>query len=96
MRLIDADEIRIKPEYMHDISGVVMIRVEDIARILNDMPPIEPERKKSKLIVDDFNTEIWGANSNCNLCGCSWQINDRGVDNFCPNCGADVRGEEDA
>lgn len=42
-RLIDTDEIRIKPEYMHDICGVVMIRVEDIARILNDMPTIEPE-----------------------------------------------------
>ena len=44
MRLIDADEIRIKPEYMHDICGVVMIRVEDIARILNDMPTIKPEQ----------------------------------------------------
>ena len=43
MRLIDADAIRIKPEYMHDICGVAMIRVEDIARILNDMPTIEPE-----------------------------------------------------
>lgn len=43
MRLIDADEIRIKPEYMHDICGVAMIRVEDIARILNDMPTIQPE-----------------------------------------------------
>lgn len=41
MRLINTDEIRIKPEYMHDICGVVMIRVEDIARILNDMSPIE-------------------------------------------------------
>lgn len=43
MRLIDADEIRIKPEYMHDICGVAMIRVEDMARILNDMPTIQPE-----------------------------------------------------
>ena len=43
MRLIDADEIRIKPEYMHDICGVAMIRAEDIARILNDMPTVEPE-----------------------------------------------------
>lgn len=43
MRLIDADEISIKPEYMHDICGVAMIRVEDIARILNDMPTIQPE-----------------------------------------------------
>lgn len=42
-RLIDVDEIRIKPEYMHDICGSVMIRAEDIARILNDMPTIEPK-----------------------------------------------------
>ena len=43
MRLIDADEIRIKPEYMHDICGVAMIRIEDMARILNDMPTIQSE-----------------------------------------------------
>lgn len=42
-RLIDADAIKIKPEYMHDICGVIMTRVEDIARILNDMPTIKPE-----------------------------------------------------
>ena len=44
MRLIDSDELRIKPEYMHDICGTVMIRVEDIARIINDMPTIEPQK----------------------------------------------------
>ena len=44
MRLIDSDEIRIKPEYMHDICGSVMIRVEDIARIINDMPTINPQK----------------------------------------------------
>ena len=44
MRLIDADEIRIKPEYMHDICGSVMIRVEDIARIINDMPTIDQQK----------------------------------------------------
>lgn len=43
MRLIDADELRIKPEYMHDICGVVMIRVEDIARIINEMPTVAPQ-----------------------------------------------------
>lgn len=44
MRLIDADEIRIKPKYMHDICGSVMIRVEDVARIINDMPIIDPQK----------------------------------------------------
>lgn len=43
MRLIDSDEIRIKPEYMHDICGSVMIRVEDVARIINEMPTINPQ-----------------------------------------------------
>jgi len=40
MRLIDADKIKIKREYMHDICGSAMIRVEDVARIINDMPTI--------------------------------------------------------
>ena len=44
MMLIDADEIRIKPKYMHDICGSVMIRVEDISRIINDMPTINPQK----------------------------------------------------
>lgn len=44
MRLIDSDEIRIKPEYMHDICGSVMIRVEDVARIITEMPIIEPQK----------------------------------------------------
>lgn len=43
MRLIDADEIRIKPEYMHNICGSVMIRVEDVARIISEMPTIDPQ-----------------------------------------------------
>lgn len=40
MRLIDADAIRVKPEYMENICGVVMMRVEDLARILNEQPTI--------------------------------------------------------
>ena len=45
MRLIDADEIKIKPEYMHDICGEAMIRVEDVARIINEIPSIVPQPK---------------------------------------------------
>ena len=39
-RLIDVKDIRIKPEYMHNIGGEVMIRVEDLTRILNDAKTI--------------------------------------------------------
>lgn len=50
MRLINADELRIKPEYMHDICGVVMIRVEDVVRIINEMPTIDSQPQKGKMI----------------------------------------------
>ena len=91
MRLIDADEIRIKPEYMHDICGVAMIRVEDIARILNDMPTIqsEPERKKGKW-EPMFNGEFKGGAYwfSCSKCKrIVPEVRNGGWD-FCPNCGA--------
>lgn len=40
MRAIDAEGIRIKPEFMHDVCGMAMIRVKDIVRILNEQPEI--------------------------------------------------------
>lgn len=43
MRAIDAENIRIKPEFMHNVCGIAMIRVEDVIRILNDQPTIQPE-----------------------------------------------------
>ena len=43
MRLIDAEGIRVKPEFMHNVCGMAMIRVEDIVRLLNEQPTIEPE-----------------------------------------------------
>ena len=47
MKLINADEIRIKPEYMYDICGSVMIRVEDMARIINEIPPASTNSSES-------------------------------------------------
>ena len=45
MRLIDADEIRIKPDFiLYDVCGTPVIRCEDLARIINDMPAIEPQK----------------------------------------------------
>ena len=46
MRMIDAEGIRIKPEFMHDVCGMAMIRVEDIVRIINEQPTIKPKRGK--------------------------------------------------
>lgn len=45
MRLIDADAIRVKPEYMENVCGIAMIRAEDLARILNEQPTIPEDQK---------------------------------------------------
>lgn len=45
MRLIDADAIRVKPEYLENICGIVMIRAEDLARIINEQPTIPGDQK---------------------------------------------------
>ena len=98
MRLIDADEIRIKSEYMHDICGVAMIRVEDIARILNDMPTIEPERKQGKWIwlTSTYDRTPCEMRYMCSECHCETILHSNESsypwENFCPNCGSDMRG----
>lgn len=40
-RLIDTSNIRVKPQYMQDVMGIAMIRCEDLARILADVPTAE-------------------------------------------------------
>ncbi len=55
MRPIDGDNVRIRPEYMYDIGGVVMVRVEDISRILEEQPTIEPKRNEEyNLMVQEL------------------------------------------
>lgn len=63
-----------------------------IQRIL-DIPSAEPERKKGTWIKVGH----WGRSYKCNQCGNFldfYGVNvGRGDANFCPNCGADMRGE---
>lgn len=49
---------------------------------LHRLPPAQPERKKGRWIDD-----------NCSECGQYVYHGD--VRNFCPACGADMRGEQD-
>ena len=90
MRLIDAEGIRIKPEFMYDICGMAMIRVEDIVRIINEQPTIQPKRGKW---IDRGEHESGGRHWHeweCNIC--HHYFDERTF--FCPHCGADMRGEQ--
>lgn len=54
----------------------------------------EPERKKGKWVDETFEFEPWWVVHHpykCNQCGERSEEDS----NFCPNCGADMRGEAD-
>lgn len=77
MRLIDADALMQDIEKYHLSDGKFQHWVE--------VQPTIEERKTGKWIELDF-TEAW--EYKCDQCG---RLSDF-KDNFCPNCGADMRG----
>ena len=105
MRLIDADNITYESidssdavrEEIKSGCGILAVRKEDI----DAMPTIE-ERKKGKWIeaevmpktFDVNGIETWASKMQCDQCGfITYAIEGHmGQYNFCPNCGADMRG----
>lgn len=60
--------------------------------IVADAPTIE-ERKKGKWIPC-FDEEDYPLGCKCSVCNETY-VMPYGLSNFCPNCGAEMRGEED-
>lgn len=62
--------------------------IKDAIEAVIGLPSVQPERKKGKWI--DKSGGIEGAWNYCSVCG------EQAIDlyDFCPNCGADMRGEE--
>ena len=88
MRLIDADVCE-SYFYEHlDDNGIAAAM-----NAINDMPPAQPERKKGKWIPQDFNKHSGMTSTavyffpKCSVCG-----NSADYTNYCPACGADMRG----
>jgi hypothetical protein len=71
------------------IDAVCNIPCDACFRI-DALPSIQPEQKKGKWIYST-NSESVCEEWTCNLCGAF----SFGKTNFCHNCGADMRGEED-
>lgn len=87
MKIICADDL-LKHAEVNGESEEFIRKLDDY---IKDAPTIE-ERKKGKWILVNGRTAI-----NCSVCWrCSWSLSFEDTVrqfNFCPNCGADMRGE---
>ena len=66
------------------------IRNDDVDNILSDLPSVTPERQKGEWIDQKCFDEWYCPTGKCSICGKEHIF---GL-NFCPNCGADMRGEK--
>lgn len=95
MRLIDADKFlsQIEDQYMeHDITRQTYIDLED--RILQQ-PTAEPERKRGEWLMDEYRFYLLPV---CSVCGgkaYGSHAFDAVKSDFCPHCGADMRGGQE-
>ena len=69
-----------EPSYTDPLNVLTEVRDR-----LKALPSAQPERKKGRWI--DMDDHVM-----CSCCGATHYGSDK---NFCPNCGADMRGEQD-
>ena len=83
---------------MVELQGQRLPTWNEVYRAMNDIPSAEPERKKGEWIKEDLSGYLTpGGNSiyHCSECGHTegpWPH--PRLTNFCPSCGADMRGED--
>ena len=91
-RLIDANALVNRIVFHTDLSFDAKEALEDE---IENAPTIEPERRKGKWIGNPRHQ----ACSECHTTYCVPDGQDGALDmtfyNFCPHCGADMRGEQD-
>lgn len=97
MRLIDADALKEKA-FFHEIDNVSYVEEEDIDKA----PTVDAvERKRGKWIYKDDDDTRYGSYW-CSECHYGITVDEYRIDdigfviedmNYCPHCGADMRGE---
>ena len=85
MRLIDADRLLDRCKFYHLPNGDLAVPIVDVLHA----PTIEPERNGEWVSLDDFRGKRNEFGYKCSECG----IQNDYQDNYCPNCGADMKGE---
>ena len=66
---------------------------KDMRREIEALPPVFPARPEGKWIEKDKTPGYtkW----ECNNCGSTFKNSQKPWYNFCPNCGADMKGKQD-
>lgn len=90
-------------EWATDILHPDRLVKEDAIHILESLPSAEPKTgewmrlEREENVYDLHGVPTWGVNYMCDKCGfITTAIQDHfGQYNFCPSCGADMRGEEE-
>ena len=90
MRLIDADKLIHNLEKWSDISPTINERNKDFIKILKNEDTVE-ERKQGEWIHFKVNGQH---QIKCPECGYIEPEYVTFIRNFCPNCGADMRGSK--
>ena len=98
MRLIDADALQVRLKEPIPFDADLAERIWEgwhectiaVDRAIDDMPTIEPERKKGKWIHEQIESEKsiteYFKTPTCSCSICNAYVNQES--NYCPNCGA--------
>ena len=97
MKLIDADALIEKCGEWYVEEGPEDGFIGTIKQLIDAQPTIKPERKTGRWI--HLSRHKWIRTHKCDQCGNILDFDGvnagRGDANFCPNCGADMKGEQD-
>jgi len=103
MRPIDADAIPYTMLYKENWMGCTGIEKRGVWKDTIDAMPTIEERKTGRWIdsgihsrtFDIFGVRTWASRMMCDQCGFVTHAIEGRMEqyNFCPNCGADMRGE---
>ena len=91
MRIIDADALIEKCGGWYVEEGTESGFIGTLKNLLAIEPTIQPERKKGEWKMEPDPYGFFEEIPVCSECGCTTAM--RKTYNFCPNCGADMRGE---
>ena len=103
MRLIDADKFKDEMQYVCDAGGwlepVTKAVTEYVKKQIDAQPTVDAQPvRHGKFIGTGYDGYADGCpvyyEWKCSECGCIFE-GDEPTYNYCPNCGADMRGEKE-